>query len=103
MSRRMRSHSSFLKLLYQTTENQRKAIIATLSTEQLEVLSEIALNIYKGVFPNTQSYIKALKSFKRSVLRLGDKTINNSEKKRLLLKRRHFLPKLLKPVIEILK
>lgn len=31
---------------------QRKAILSTLTKEQLEVLPEVALNIYKGVFTN---------------------------------------------------
>ena len=63
----MRSNSTFLKFLFQAHKNQRVAVLSHLAKTQIDVLSEIALNIYRGVFPNKQKYVKSLKPFRLTV------------------------------------
>jgi len=77
----MKTQSIFWKFLSQANTKQRKVILSTLTTEQLDVLSEVALNIYKGVFPNKQKYVKLLKPYKSLIWQKGSKSMENSKKK----------------------
>ena len=81
MSRRMKTQSIFLKFLSQANTKQRKAILSTLTKEQLDLLSEVALNIYKGVFPNKQKYVKLLKPYKSLIWQIGSKSMKTLKKR----------------------
>lgn len=102
MSRRMRSNSVFLKFLYEADTNQRVAILSHLTKTQINVLSEVALNIYKGVFPNKQKYIKSLNPYKSIVYQLGTKSVGVRKKKQLLIRHNKLIPNLLRPVMDFL-
>lgn len=101
MSRRKKVQSVFLKLLYETNPKQRFIIISNLTKTQLDTLSEVALNIYKGIFPNTQTYVEALKPYRSPMYRLGSKYVQQSQKKTLLKRYNKIIPSLLRPVFGV--
>lgn len=98
----MRSNSVFLKFLFQASTKQRAAILSNLTKAQINVLSEVALNIYKGVFPNKKKYIKSLKPYKSIVYQLGTKSVGVRKKKQLLIRHNKLIPNLLRPVMDFL-
>ena len=102
MSRRMKTHASFIKFLYNSTVKQRKAILSNLTEEQVNLLSEIALNIFKGVFPHREKYAKTLEPYKLIIARLAHKSKSKAQKKKLLLRNVKVVQKLLKPVLDYL-
>lgn len=81
MSRRMKSHSVFLKFLYQSEPRQRKAILSNITKTQLDLLSEVALNIYKGVVPDKAKYVKSLIPYRSVIVQLASKSKTKSAKK----------------------
>ena len=78
----MRTHSVFIKCLYNIDPKQRAAIIPHLKKAQIEVLSEVALNIYKGLFPNKQKYVKSLKRYRSVIHQIGSKSVGVAKKKK---------------------
>jgi len=64
-------------------------------------LSEIALNIYKGVFPNKHKYVNQLKPFKSVIKQLASKSVGASRKKSLLILKHKFVPTFLRPALDI--
>ena len=92
----------FLKFLFQAHKNQRVAVLSHLTKTQIDVLSEIALNIYRGVFPNKQKYVKSLKPFRSTVFYLGSKTVSRRDKKEILLRHNGLIPSLVRPVLDFL-
>ena len=102
MSSCMKSNSTFLKFLYQANKNQRIAVLSHITKKEVDVLSEIALNIYKGVFPNKKKYVKPLESFKSIIWKLGSKSVSRHKKKKLLIRYNKVLPSLLRPVLDFI-
>lgn len=78
----MQLNKTFLKFIYEITPKQRKAVLSHITTDQIDLLSEIALNIYKGIFPNKTKYVKALAPYRSVIFRLGSKTENHRSKKK---------------------
>lgn len=101
MSRRMKNYEIFLNF-YVSPLRQQKAIIANLTKDQIDVLSEIALNIYKGVFPNKAKYVNSLKPYRPIIYTLGAKSTSRRKKQQLLVRNRKLLRQLLQPVQEYL-
>jgi hypothetical protein len=99
----MKTQSFFFKFLSQANTKQRKVILSTLTKEQLDVLSEVAPSIYKGVFPNKHKYVKVLKPYKSLIWQIGSKSIENSQKMKLLIKKQNIIQLLLQPVLDYLK
>ena len=74
MSDRIRDNSSFLRLLLTTHSSQQKALLDTLSDEQVDLLSEVIYNIlYTVPIPNNtrkklqrKKYLKDIARIKRS-------------------------------------
>lgn len=98
----MKSNTVFLRFLYQASKNQRVAIFTHLTKEQVNVLSEVALNIFKGVFPNKQKYLKTLKPYKSVLYQLGSKSLGVRKKKQLLIRYNNLIPHLLGPLLDFL-
>lgn len=59
---RIRKQSVFLNCMPNANSTQKKLFVKSLTTEQYDVISEIALNIYTGTYPLTNKYINQLKS-----------------------------------------
>ena len=102
MSRLVRSQSAFLNLLYSTSDLQRKALLKTITTKQLNALCEIIYNIYKRTVKLSQYFVKKLVPFKAEILTLINKRVSEAKKKATLIKLRTILPIVLKPVLSLI-
>ena len=102
MSRRMKSSSALLKFLHQANKKQRLAVLPHINRKEVDVLSEIALNIYKGVFPNKKKYVKPLEPFKSFISDLASKSVSTNRKRKILIRYNKVLPSLLRPVLDFI-
>ena len=102
MSGRIAQQSPFLKLLYDCSPTQRKALIESASREQLEALSQIALNILRGNLSVSETHKKKLKEYKDVIRSLGSRSVSLTRKKNALLNFHSLLPLLVKPVLYLL-
>ena len=73
-------------LLYAKTPKQFKAVLTTLTEEQVKVLCEIAVNILYGVISISNSHKQHLKKHAKKLEFLGDSS-NSLKKKKLFLER----------------
>ena len=84
MSRLLTNERPFLELFVKAGLKQRKALLQTLTNQQLKAVSEIVHNVLIGNVPLTSDQQKALKKYRSLLYIIGDKRINRSEKKRVL-------------------
>ena len=103
MSQRIRKNISYLQLLLSTHRSQQRALLNTISPEQLNTLGEIALNILHGVIPLTKIQKKALTRYRNAVRVIGHKNRSQRSKKAVLLKNIKALVVLLKSAEPLLK
>lgn len=80
----IRQQRHFLQLFVQTTPAQRKALLQTITRDQVKSLSQIAHNIIVGTVPLTPSDKDQLKHNRRLVHLLGDKKLGYKHKQRLV-------------------
>jgi hypothetical protein len=99
MSKLVRKHASFLRLVLSTTSTlQRKALLDTITNDQLKALTEVSFNLLQGVLTITPSYRTKLKRYKKLVRLIGDKTVSLKQKKELLCRQGRIVALLLKSV-----
>ena len=103
MKQTVKKHEAFFNFLVCADNTQQKVIIKALTSEQYDVLSEIALNIYTGTYPLTKKYINQLKPYESCIRSLGSREVSNREKRRILLKNIPLVPLLLKPIVQHFK
>lgn len=103
MSQRIKKNKTYLQLLIGTHKAQQKALLSTISLEQLKAISEIALNILHGTLPLTASLKKVLTRHRNIIRLLGGKKTSQKKKKNCLLKNIKALGVLLKSVEPLLK
>ena len=89
----MKTAATFIRYLHESPIKQRKVVLSNLTKEDINLLSEIALNIYKGVFPHREKYVKSLKPYKLIIARLAHRSESKAKKKKLLLRHAHFFPR----------
>ena len=92
----MKQQRHFLQLFAQTTPAQRKALLQTITGNQLRSLSQISRNIIKFTIRLTPSEKTKLKRQRRIVHTLGNKTIGLDRKKRIVLKKQLIVYTLIK-------
>ena len=103
MSQRVKKEAAFVVYLQQAPNKQQKLILSSLTKNQLEVLSEIALNIYTGSFPVANRYLKTLKPFRAQIRVLASREISAKKKRKILLRHIKIVSVLLKPIVNQLK
>lgn len=103
MSQRVKKNKTYLQLLIGTHQAQQKALLSTISLEQLKAISEIALNILHGALPLTVSQKKVLNRHRNIIRLLGGKKTGQRRKKIVLLRNIKALGVLLKVVEPLLK
>lgn len=103
MKQTVRKHQAFLNFLVHADSTQQKVIVKVLTSEQYDVLSEIALNIYTGTYPLSKKYINQLKPYDSYIRSLGSREVSNREKRRILLKNIFLVSLLLKPIVQHIK
>lgn len=92
----LRKNYHFLHLLAKATPTQKRALLKTANNSQISAVCEICLNLLVGNLP---ANIKRLKKFKNIIRKLTQRSVNVTNKRRLLLNQSGgFLPALA-PVI----
>ena len=86
MSKRLIKHKSFLELLLTTNKVQAKALMDTLTQEQLEALVEIFLNLMKLKVPTKTESL--LRKRRRVLAKLIQKRLSITTKLRII--KQHF-------------
>ena len=103
MSARMRKNAALLHLLSDCHPKQRKALLQTLSEEQLRTLCEVILNILKGTVELTPSQKNSLGKRKRLLYQLASKSVPSKTKKKILVQQGgSLLPAILIPALQVL-
>lgn len=97
MHRRIRKQRAFLAFMLSANITQQRIIIKSLTSEQYDVFSEIALNIYTGTYP--LSNINQLKPYHSNIRSLGSREVASKQKRRILLNNLPLLPLLMKPIV----
>lgn len=77
----IRRQRNFLGLLVHTTPPQRKALLRTITREQIKSLSQIAYNILRFTIDITPSEKAKLKRQRTFIYLLGSKTVGYQQKK----------------------
>lgn len=99
INRRIRKHRAFINFMLSANSAQQKAIVKSLTSEQYDVISEIALNIYTGTYPLTKKYINQLKLYQSYIRSLGSREVSTKQKRGILLKHLPLVSLLLKPIV----
>lgn len=102
MPHRITSFSTFLKFLYYAEPRQRKVLIQSATNEQIEILSEIALNIYRGVLHMSIHHIRKLRPYQLNIRALCSRSIAHRRKKNILVRHPILVPLLIKPILTLL-
>jgi hypothetical protein len=82
---------------------QRKALLDTITQDQLKALTEIAVNILRGVLTITPFYYTKLKKDRKLIRIIGDTSVSLKRKRELLCRRGRVIVLLLKAVEQTLK
>lgn len=99
MNRRIRKQKAFICFMLSTNSSQQKMIVKSLTSEQYDVICEIALNIYTGTFPLTKNDISKLKPYQSYIRSLGSREVSRKTKRGILLKHLPLVSLLLKPIV----
>jgi len=95
-----RNISFFRELLCGTKKKQsRKKLFSKASSDNIDGLSEIALNILKGNIPLDTNQKKKFKRHKEKIRKLGRRNFSTKKKKSLLVQEGGFLPLLIAPFL----
>ena len=84
MSTQPRRQESFLRFLYEANSQQKKRPIDLATVEQLQAFRKVVMNLYMGLPPISNGYKTKLKRYKKLVLSVSDRRVDNTRAKRLL-------------------
>ena len=101
MSKRISRHAPLLRHLCKAKPNTIRSVIKTGDKDLINVFSECALNVLKGVVPLTKVQRIKLSRHKKCLRDLVNRKTSNQKKKKIL-QRGGFLGALLPPIIGIL-
>lgn len=88
MSALLKKHWIFLQFLLESEcYEQKKAILDTITRDQLKVLSEIAHNLIQGILPISTPTLNRLRKHRSLIELLGDRKASLLVKKRAVKKR----------------
>ena len=104
MSERVRRNIDFLTVLTKCNKKQRKALLEHCDKELILTISEIAINVLKGIVKLSSSQKARLHRFKKQLRTLADRQVSLKHKKRYIVQTGgSLLLALLPPVISVLK
>jgi len=92
----MKKQIFFLYTLMNTSKEQRKAMLDTISNEQLKALTEVTHNIAQGTIPLTEAHKRTLRQHKGFVRILGDIRVPLTKKREALCRKGAIVVVLLK-------
>jgi hypothetical protein len=96
----VRKYLPLFELLVEASEDQRKAVLKTLSEPQMRAVIEAIYNVLGGVCPLNIKDKSTLYDYRTIIRRLVGKELTAKQRQRLLCKHRNILPLLLKPVLK---
>ena len=103
MSERIRRNIDFLSVLAKCNKKQRKALIEHCDKDLILALSEIAINVLKGIVKLTPAQRAKLNRFKKHLRKLAERQVSVRHKKRFLVQKGgSLLLSLLPPVLSFL-
>lgn len=103
MSTRMRNNTALLHLLSACHPKQRKAVLQTLTEQQLRSLCEVVLNVLKGTVELSHKEKQKLRKNKRVLYQLASKSVPSKKKKQILVQQGgNILPSILIPALQVL-
>jgi hypothetical protein len=100
-NRVIRNHE-FLKQLHSCKRGQRKKLLKAASKDNIDALSEVALNTLIGNIPLKSDDIRKLKRHREKIRQLAHHRTSSKKKKILLVQQGGFLPLLLTPLLAAL-
>lgn len=100
MNQRIRKQRAFLNFMLCANNTQQKLLVKSLTSEQYDAISEIALNIYTGTYPLSKKYINQLKPYQSYIRSLGSREVSAKQKRLILLKHLPIVSLLLKPIVQ---
>ena len=106
MSSLLQKHIPFIILVTSGDKKQTRAILNTVTDNQVRVLSEVAANTLFGNIPLTARSRDTLKKHKKLIKGLASRTLSSKTKKKAILKHQKGLVVLLetvRPFLETLK
>lgn len=83
---RIASQIDLLRYLAVAVPNQRKQLLRSLSREQINVISEISLNLLRGNVEIADRELSLLSKHKNTLRKLSIKSVDNSTKRELMCK-----------------
>ena len=102
MIQELKSNSAFLNLLHSSHAKQRKALLKTMTQNQLKVLIEVIYNIFKGTLRLSKYYIKKLFPHRTTIRSIASRRVNRKRKRDIFVKKHSIIPILIKPVLSLL-
>ena len=97
MSQRIRRHKYFLRFLCNAEPCRRKFTICLSTGDQINAINEIALNLKMDNLRVPKKNKSKLAAYNKLITILGERSIPNHKKRRLLVKYHVVIPLLLKP------
>ena len=97
----MEDKKALLKMLYKASPKLRRALLADLPPEIVQLLSECALNILKGTITLSNKHKEKLRRYRKSLHILSKKTTPVAKKKKII-QTGGFLPAILGGVLPAL-
>lgn len=104
MSERVRRNLDFLTVLTKCNKKQRKSLLEHCDKDLLLTLSEIAINVLKGIVKLSPAQKARLRRFRKQLRTLANRQVSLKHKKRYMVQTGgSLLLSLLPPVISVLK
>jgi len=94
MSKEVVKHKHFLELLLNTHDYQARALLDTVSNDQVDVISEIAFNL--NDIKHSDSVQQGMRFQKHLLKKLANRNVSNNKKKIIIRHNRKQLLKVLK-------
>ena len=83
---RLQEHATFLRLLANSKSAMQRKLITTATKDQIDTLSEIALNLLKGTIPIQPHQFAKLKQNAKKLRRLASRVMSAKRRKMLTRK-----------------
>ncbi|OOZ36427.1 hypothetical protein BOW52_10795 [Solemya elarraichensis gill symbiont] len=99
MEKALTPHVSFLSTLVSTDSRQRKALLRSMSSDQIRVLCEIALNVYRGNAPDSE-VIETLRPHEATIRKLSKRGASDATKIKLMVREESAVVLMIEPFLD---
>jgi len=104
MSRLVQRQWPFFQLFFsETTDNQRRSLLKTITNSQLKALIEIVTNFLQRVIAVKPAALKAIEKHKSLLRKLADDTVSLKTKRQTLNRRQKAITEFLEATIPTIK